>query len=74
MKPLPLYSLSPRTLLSRTLPGALLGIFVILLTACDKAAPPAAPAQRPPPEVGVVIAHAESVPLTRELVGRLAVG
>ena len=52
--------------------GVLLGIFAVLLTACDKAAPPAAPAKRPPPEVGVVIAHAEPVPLSRELVGRLA--
>lgn len=63
MKPLSMHSLSA---------GVLLGIFAVLLTACDKATPPAAPAQRPPPEVSVAIAHAESVPLTRELVGRLA--
>ena len=50
----------------------LLGVLVILLAACDKAAPPAPQQKPPPPEVTVAIAHAESVPLTRELVGRLA--
>lgn len=46
----------------------LLGAFAALLAACNKAAPPS----QMPPEVSVVVAHAESVPLTRELVGRLA--
>jgi membrane fusion protein, multidrug efflux system len=42
----------------------------LTLAACGKnAAPPPAP---PPPEVGVVAARAAAVPLTRELVGRLA--
>jgi membrane fusion protein, multidrug efflux system len=45
--------------------GLLLG-----LAACGKnAGPPQAP---PPPEVGVVVAKAGAVPLTRDLVGRLA--
>lgn len=41
----------------------------LLLAACAKNAPPPAP---PPPEVGVIRAQAGAVPLTRELVGRLA--
>ena len=45
--------------------GLLLG-----LAACGKnAGPPQAP---PPPEVGIVVAKAGAVPLTRDLVGRLA--
>ena len=44
-------------------------LFALALAACGKSAPPPAP---PPPEVGVVYAKAEAVPLTRELVGRLA--
>jgi len=40
-----------------------------LLAACGRSAPPPAPA---PPQVGVVVAHAQSVPLTRNLVGRLS--
>ncbi len=44
-------------------------LFALALAACGKSAPPPAP---PPPEVGVVYARAEAVPLTRELVGRLA--
>jgi membrane fusion protein, multidrug efflux system len=39
------------------------------LTACGRAPPPYSAA---PPEVGVVRVHAESVPLTREVVGRLS--
>lgn len=43
---------------------------LLSLAACGKKAqPPQAP---PPPEVGVVTVKASSVPLTRELVGRLA--
>jgi membrane fusion protein (multidrug efflux system) len=50
---------------------ALLGALTVVLAACGKSGPPAN-MQRPPPEVGVVTVHAESVPLTRVLVGRLA--
>ena len=39
-----------------------------LAVACKKAGPP----DFPVPEVEVVTAHAESVPLTRDLVGRLS--
>lgn len=56
-----------KPLISRLL---LLGASVVLLSACDKAAPNHPP--RPIPEVSVVTAHAETVPLSRELVGRLA--
>ncbi len=44
------------------------------LAACGQSSDqdPAAGPQMPPPEVTVVQAHAEQVPLTRELVGRLA--
>lgn len=48
----------------------LAGIFALSLAACDKAA---VPAPAPPlPEVTVVTAHAQSLPLTREAVGLLA--
>jgi len=40
-----------------------------LLGGCGSQAPPPAP---PPAQVRVVVAHSQSVPLTRELVGRLA--
>jgi len=43
----------------------------LLLASCDQTAT-TAQAQRPPPEVTVVTVHSESVPLTREPVGRLA--
>lgn len=43
----------------------------VLLASCDKAAPKSAPAPTIP-EVKVVKAHEEPLPLTRELVGRLA--
>lgn len=39
------------------------------LIACQKSQPPAA---APPPEVGVIQAQAQAVPLTRDLVGRLS--
>jgi membrane fusion protein (multidrug efflux system) len=39
------------------------------LSACGSHAAPPAPA---PPQVGVLVAHAQSVPLTRSLVGRLS--
>ena len=42
-----------------------------LLSACDDASPPTQ-ASPPPPSVSVVVAHAETVPLTRESVGLLA--
>ena len=48
---------------------ALLGA-ILLLAACDQATPQNP--QPPPPEVAVVEAHPQAVPLTRELVGRLA--
>lgn len=49
-------------------------IGIALLAACDKPKGPAAGpgAQMPVPTVSVVTAHPQSVPLTRELVGRLA--
>jgi membrane fusion protein (multidrug efflux system) len=43
---------------------------IVLLTACAKQT--AENPKPPPPEVAVVTAHTQSVPLTRELVGRLA--
>lgn len=46
-----------------------IGSVALLLSACDKAAAPKAP---PAPKVNVVIAHAESVPITRDAVGLLA--
>ena len=56
-----------RFVLCILLPAAI----AVLLVACNKAPPPAQP-QRPTPEVTVVTAHAQSVPLTRETVGLLA--
>jgi membrane fusion protein, multidrug efflux system len=47
------------------------GVCAMLLLACDNAASPTQ-ATPPPPNVTVVIAHAASVPLTRESVGLLA--
>jgi len=45
---------------------------VLLLSACSKKpADTQAQSQPPPPEVSVVTAHADMVPLTREMVGRL---
>ncbi len=54
-----------------SLRGAAIALLVlpVALAACGRA-PPAVSA--PPPEVGVVRVHAGSVPLTREVVGRLA--
>jgi membrane fusion protein, multidrug efflux system len=40
------------------------------LAACGRAPPP--PARSAPPEVGVIRVHAEAVPLTRQVVGRLS--
>ena len=53
---------------------AALAACAILLVGCEKPAGPAAGpgAQMPTPEVSVVTAQAQSAPLTRELVGRLA--
>ncbi|MBI1422276.1 MAG: efflux RND transporter periplasmic adaptor subunit [Gammaproteobacteria bacterium] len=48
-----------------------LGIALVALSACGKSDAPAH-MQMPPPQVSVVTAHAESVPLTQVLVGRLA--
>lgn len=47
------------------------GVCVSLLLACNEAAPPSQ-ATPPPPDVTVVIARAESAPLTHETVGLLA--
>lgn len=44
-------------------------LFLAALAACSKQAPPPAP---PPPEVGVVTVNPASVPLQKDLVGRLA--
>ena len=49
----------------------LLGTLAVLLAACGKSPAPK-PMQKPSPQVKVVTAHSESVPLTRERVGRLA--
>jgi membrane fusion protein (multidrug efflux system) len=49
----------------------LVGACASLLAACGDTAPPKS-ASPPPPEVAVVTVHPQSVPLTRELVGRLA--
>jgi len=52
-------------MLRRTLIAAALGA----LGACGSRSPPPVP---PPPQVGVLVARAQSVPLTRGLVGRLS--
>ena len=52
-------------MLRRTAITALVGT----LGACGSHNAPPAP---PPPQVGVLVAHAQSVPLTRSLVGRLS--
>lgn len=46
----------------------------VFLASCGQSSQqnPAAPPQMPPPEVTVIKVHAQSVPLNRELVGRLA--
>lgn len=51
---------------------ALLSASLLFLAACDKTTPQQDPQAMPPPEVAVVSVQAQSVPLTRELVGRLA--
>jgi membrane fusion protein, multidrug efflux system len=56
-----------------SLPGLLLlSASVGLIASCGKDAAQNAPSANPGPEVTVVKAHEESVPLTQELVGRLA--
>ncbi len=45
-------------------------LFAMVAGGCGKSTSP--PPQMPPPEVGVVIAHATAVPLVQELVGRLS--
>jgi membrane fusion protein (multidrug efflux system) len=44
--------------------------FAAIAVACGKKAPQQQ--EPPPPEVGVVVAHSESVPLTQDLVGRVS--
>ena len=53
---------------------AVLGTAITLLAACGKGSSPAARTQAnlPPPQVNVVKVRMQSVPLTKELVGRLA--
>lgn len=56
-----------------SLPGLLLlSASVVLITSCGENAEQNAPSANPGPEVTVVKAHEEPVPLTKELVGRLA--
>jgi membrane fusion protein (multidrug efflux system) len=45
---------------------------VTVATGCGKSPQQKQPPQMPPPEVGVVTAHATAVPLVQELVGRLS--
>ncbi|MDR3389979.1 MAG: efflux RND transporter periplasmic adaptor subunit [Rudaea sp.] len=49
----------------------LCAVAAVLVTGCGKA-PSQQQQQMPPPEVGVVTAKAQAVPLTRDLVGRLS--
>jgi len=54
---------------------AVTALIALTLGACGKAPPPGqgqGQGQMPPADVGVVTAHAETVPLTRDLVGRLS--
>ncbi len=56
-----------------SLPGLLLlSASVVLITSCGENAEQNTPSANPGPEVTVVKAHEEPVPLTKELVGRLA--
>src|SRR3546814_11233313 len=60
------------TMQTRTL--ALAGA-ILFLSACgngEEAGPGGAAGQMPPPQVGVVVAKQTTVPLTQEMVGRLA--
>lgn len=56
---------------SRSLGGVALSVALLGLVGCQKASNQGPP-QMPPPEVDVVVAHPQTVPLTRDLVGRLA--
>jgi membrane fusion protein (multidrug efflux system) len=51
--------------------SSVLAVCALVLVACEKGEPPQRP-QMPTPEVTVIKVHSQSVPLTRELVGRLA--
>lgn len=53
----------------RYLSGCALLVLAMALTACGKSQPTDS---EPPPQVGVVVAHARSVPLVKDFVGRLA--
>ena len=50
-------------------PFALIGALLLILAGCKADAPQGPP---PPPEVGVITANAQTVPLERDFVGRLA--
>ncbi len=54
----------------RTVPALILSVLGVSLAACGKGTQ--APPQMPPPEIRVVSAKAQPVPLTRDLVGRLS--
>lgn len=58
--------------LHRILIGLGLASIVIAAPGCGKSAQQGAAQTMPPPEVGVVTAHATSVPLVQDLVGRLS--
>jgi membrane fusion protein (multidrug efflux system) len=66
--------MSTHDMIARFTIGALVMTAIVLLAACNKPdAPQAAQQQQPPPpEVSVVKVHAETLPITRELAGRLA--
>jgi len=54
-----------------SLHASLLCLTMLALAACGKDKPQTPPAM-PPPEVGVIQVHPQNVPLTKDLVGRLA--
>jgi len=68
----PVTARDPKEDFTMKLNSALVCIGVAAITAgCGKSQAPQ-PQQMPPPEVGVVVAHAQAVPLVQDLVGRLS--
>jgi len=53
--------------------GLICATGILSLGGCDAARSQGAPQGMPPPEVAVLQVHAQTLPITRELVGRLAV-